>query len=61
LALPGWYVETTVRIGDDMVRVINPKNTRYTVFPPNPKQPLDAESIQQADHMIQQLAKAKTE
>ncbi|GBG03593.1 hypothetical protein AZSI13_29200 [Azospira sp. I13] len=61
LALPGWYVENVASIGGDMVRVINPKNTRYIVLPPNPKNPLDAEAIQQADYMIQQLAKAKTD
>lgn len=61
LALPGWFTDATVRMTDGMVRVINPKNARYTVFPPNPKQTLSPESIQQAAFQIQQLAKAKTE
>lgn len=61
LALPGWYVETATRMDDDMVRVINPKNTRFVVFPQKPKQPLDAEAIQQAAFQIEKLAQAKTE
>jgi len=61
LALPGWFVEPTARIEDDMVRVINPKNTRYTIFPSRPKQTLNAEAIQQAAFQIEKLAQAKNE
>lgn len=58
LALPGWYVENTARIGDDKVRVINPKKCSWLLLPENRPPRLDAAAIQRAAFAIEKLATA---
>ncbi len=54
LALPGWYVENTARITDNMVRVINPKNSAW-LFVKRPRILEDA-AVQRAIFCIEKLA-----
>lgn len=54
LALPGWYVENTARITDDMVRVINPKNAAWLFVKRAPV--LDDAALQRAIHAVEKLA-----
>ncbi len=54
LALPGWYVENTARITDDMVRVINPKNASWLFVKRPPV--LDDAALQRAIHAVEKLA-----
>ena len=54
LALPGWYVENTARITDEMVRVLNPKNASWLFI----KRPvsLDDAALQRAIFAVEKLA-----
>lgn len=61
VALPGWYIEFTARITDDMVRVINPKNCQWLLLPEKQPARLDAAAIQRACFQIEKLAKLETE
>ncbi len=54
LALPGWYVENTARITNDMVRVINPKNASWLFVKRPPV--LDDAALQRAIHAVEKLA-----
>lgn len=58
LALPGWYVENTARITDDMVRVINPKKAQWLLLPEKPVR-LDGAAIQRAAFQIEKLAQSE--
>lgn len=58
LALPGWYVENTARITDDMVRVVNPKNCHWLLVPDKRPPRLAPEAIQRAAFAIEKLATA---
>ena len=59
LALPGWYVENTVRINDQMVRVVNPKNTQWLLLPKRDPV-LDPAAVQRAAFAIEKLAAQAT-
>lgn len=54
IALPGWFVENTARITENMVRVINPKKSQWLLLPERTR--LDAGSIQRATFAIERLA-----
>ena len=56
LALPGWFIENTVRISDDMARVINPKKSQWLLLPAKRPVLLDAAAIQRAAFAIEKLA-----
>ncbi len=56
LALPGWFIENTARISDDMVRVINPKKSQWLLLPKKRPILLDAAAIQRAAFAIEKLA-----
>ena len=56
LALPGWFIENTARITDDMVRVINPKKSQWLLLPAKRPVLLDATAIQRAAFAIEKLA-----
>ncbi len=56
LALPGWFIENTARITDDMVRVINPKKSQWMLLPAKRPVLLDAAAIQRAAFAIEKLA-----
>ena len=56
LALPGWFIENTVRISDDMARVINPKKSQWLLLPKKRPILLDAAAIQRAAFAIEKLA-----
>lgn len=60
LALPGWFIENTARISDDMVRVVNPKNVQWLLLPDKSCSRLDSKGIQQATHAIEKLALAES-
>lgn len=59
LALPGWWVEYTGRITDDMVRVINPKKAQWLLLPEKQSARLDSAAIQKAAFQIERLAKVE--
>lgn len=61
LALPGWFIETTVRPTQGMVRVINPKNCQWLLLPPKQAARLDPAAIQRAAFQIEKLAQAPQE
>ena len=56
LALPGWFIENTARITDDMVRVINPKKSQWLLLPEKRPVLLDTAAIQRAAFAIEKLA-----
>lgn len=56
LALPGWHIENTARISDDMVRVINPKKSQWLLLPEKRPVLLTAAAIQRAAFAIEKLA-----
>lgn len=56
LALPGWFIENTARISDDMVRVINPKRSQWLLLPEKRPILLNAAAIQRAAFAIEKLA-----
>lgn len=57
LALPGWYVENTARMGASDVRVFNPKKSGR-LFTPSGTAVLTDAQIQQAVFALEKLAKA---
>lgn len=59
LSLPGWYVENTARITEDMVRVINPKKSQWLLLPDKQRARLDAAAIQRAAFAVEKLAQAE--
>ncbi len=59
LALPGWFIENTARITDDMVRVINPKKSQWLLLPERRPVLLDTAAIQRAAFAIEKLAQRK--
>ncbi len=59
LALPGWFIENTARISDDMVRVINPKRSQWLLLPEKRPTRLNAAAIQRAAFAIEKLAQRK--
>jgi len=61
LALPGWFVESTVRLTDRMVRVINPKNSQWLLLPQRQSVQLDSATIQRVAFQIEKLAQAPEE
>lgn len=61
LALPGWYVENTVRITDEMVRVINPKKSKWLLLPEKQCIRLDTAAIQRAAFAIEKLAQVEAD
>lgn len=58
LALPGWFVENTARITDDMVRVINPKKSQWLLLPEKRPAQLDPAAMQRASFAIEKLVSA---
>jgi len=56
LALPGWYVDYSVRVTEQMVRVINPKNSGWLLLPGKQPIRLDPPAIQRAAFQIEKLA-----
>ena len=56
LVLPGWFIENTARITDDMVRVINPKKSQWLLLPEKRPALLDSAAIQRAAFAIEKLA-----
>lgn len=56
LALPGWYIENNVRVTEQMVRVINPKNSGWLLLPGKQPIRLDPPAIQRATFQIEKLA-----
>lgn len=54
LAVSGWYVEDIASIGDDMVRVINPKKSHW-LFTKGPTL-LDNGTLQRATQAVEKLA-----
>lgn len=58
VALPGWFIENTTRITDDMVRVVNPKNVQWLLLPDKSRSRLNSKDIQQAAYAIEKLAMA---
>lgn len=54
LALPGWYVENTARITDEMVRVLNPKNASWLFIKRSVS--LDDAALQRAIFAVEKLA-----
>jgi hypothetical protein len=58
LALPGWFVDQTVRPSEGMVRVVNPKAVRSLFFPGRAPR-LDARAIQVAAFQIEKLAQVE--
>ncbi len=54
LALPGWFVENAARITDEMVRVINPKNSGWLFV--KRAQVLDDAALQRAITAVGKLA-----
>lgn len=60
LSLPGWYIENTKKITDDMVRVINPKNCQWLLVPEKAPR-LDPSAIQRAAFAIEKLAQVPDE
>lgn len=61
VSLPGWYIENTARITDDMVRVINPKNSQWLLLPEKQPVRLDPAAIQRAAFQIEKLAQVTPE
>ena len=59
LALPGWFIENTAGITDDMVRVINPKKSQWLLLPEKRPILLNAAAIQRAAFAIEKLAQQK--
>jgi hypothetical protein len=57
LALPGWFVEQTARLGPNDVRVINPKNSGW-LFTSKGAPVLTDAQIQQAIFMLEKIAKS---
>ncbi|MFZ2268623.1 MAG: nuclease-related domain-containing protein [Azonexus sp.] len=60
LALPGWYIDYGVRMTEQMVRVINPKNSGWLLLPGKQPIRLDPPAIQRAAFQIEKLAQAAT-
>jgi hypothetical protein len=60
LALPGWFVENTARITDEMVRVINPRKAQWLLLPEKRRVRLDTAAIQRAAFAIEKLAQAES-
>jgi len=58
LALPGWYIDYAVRTTEQMVRVINPKNSGWLLLPGKQPVRLDSPAIQRAAFQIEKLAQA---
>lgn len=58
LTLPGWFIENTARITDDMIRVINPKKSQWLLLPDKQRSRLDAPAIQRASFAIEKLAQS---
>ncbi len=56
LALPGWFIENTAGITDDMVRVINPKKSQWLLLPEKRPALLDSAAMQRAAFAIEKLA-----
>ena len=61
LALPGWYIENTARITNEMVRVINPKKSQWLLLPEKQPKRMDAAAIQRAAFAVEKLAQANSE
>lgn len=55
LALPGWYIENTARINEQMVRAVNPKNSQWLLLP-NRAPVLDAAAVKRAAFAVEKLA-----
>lgn len=60
LALPGWFIDYSIRMNEQMVRVINPKNSGWLLLPGKQPTRLDAPAIQRAAFQIEKLAQAPT-
>lgn len=60
LALPGWFIDYSVRVNEQMVRVINPKNSGWLLLPGKQPTRLDPPAIQRAAFQIEKLAQAAT-
>lgn len=60
LALPGWYIDYSVRMTEQMVRVINPKNSGWLLLPGKQPTRLEPPAIQRAAFQIEKLAQAAT-
>ncbi len=60
LALPGWFIDYSVRVTEQMVRVINPKNSGWLLLPGKRPTLLDPPAIQRAAFQIEKLAQAAT-
>ncbi|UCV14155.1 nuclease-related domain-containing protein [Quatrionicoccus australiensis] len=56
LALPGWFIDYSVRVTEQMVRVINPKNSGWLLLPGKQPIRLDPPAIQRAAFQIEKLA-----
>lgn len=56
LALPGWFIDYSVRATEQMVRVINPKNSGWLLLPGKQPSRLDPPAIQRAAFQIEKLA-----
>lgn len=60
LALPGWFIDCSVRTTEQMVRVINPKNSGWLLLPGKQPTRLEPPAIQRATFQIEKLAQAAT-
>lgn len=56
LALPGWYIDYGVRMTEQMVRVINPKNSGWLLLPGKQPTRLEPPAIQRTAFQIEKLA-----
>lgn len=56
LALPGWFIERKVKLTEDMVQVINPRNSSWLFLPDNKPPRLTPEEVQQAAFAIAKLS-----
>lgn len=56
LALPGWFIDYSVRATEQMVRVINPKNSGWLLLPGKQPIRLDPGAIQRAAFQVEKLA-----
>jgi len=61
LALPGWFIDYSVRMTEQMVRVINPKNSGWLLLPGKQPIRLDPPAIQRAAFQIEKLAQVTPE
>lgn len=61
LALPGWYIDYSVRATEQMVRVINPKNSGWLLLPGKQPIRLEPAAIQRAAFQIEKLAQVTPE